>query len=228
MLSVMQRDSLNFEDRKTLTFVVVLALTMNKQFELLDRCFGSAVVSIQTIFFARICLENSTIERNSLSVLKKRELMSPELEDQCRRIVLGYATAKNEWDILKYIFDRVQEGRHVAPAHAARVAGLSEPILTERHVQMFSTYILPRDRKYGTTPGGPTLISRDGPFSNISPETILSVTERNRSTVEVVANWQYLSTEGQTMFVLKKNGDRWLIDSLKTSRDGVKWENNHL
>ncbi len=37
LLNVLQRDSLNFEDRKTLTFHVVLALTMNKQFELLDR-----------------------------------------------------------------------------------------------------------------------------------------------------------------------------------------------
>ena len=152
--------------------------------------------------------------------------MDPEAE--CRRVVLGYATAKNEWDILKYLFDRVKEGKHVAPGRAALVDGLTEEDLKENHIQLFSMYIYPRERKYGTTPGGPTMISRDGPFSNVDSDTISSVTERNRNTIDVVTEWPYVSTEGRTMFVLKKNADRWLIDSLKTSKYGGDWENAQI
>ncbi len=77
---------------------------------------------------------------------------------------------------------------------AALVTGLTAEDFTERHIAMFSAYILPRERKYGTNPGGPTMISRDGPFANVSAESISSVTERNRNTIEVVADWPYLST----------------------------------
>lgn len=72
------------------------------------------------------------------------------------------------------------------------------------------------------------MISRDGPFANVSANSISSVTERNRHTIEVVADWPYLSTEGKTMFILKKNCGRWLIDGLKTSKYGGDWENAHL
>ncbi len=154
--------------------------------------------------------------------------MTPDDETECRRVVLEYAMSKNEWDVLKYIFDRIQEGRHVAPARAALVAGLTNDEFTQRHIAMFGSYIYPRDRKYGTNPGRPPTISRDGPFSNVGADSICSVTERNRTTIEVVAEWPYLSTEGKTMFVLKKKADRWLIEGLKSSKYGGDWEINHL
>ena len=154
--------------------------------------------------------------------------MTPEDESECRRIVLGYATTKNEWDIQKNIFDRLQEGRHVASGRAALVTGLTNEDFTRRHIAMFAAYIHPRERKYGTNPGGPAMISRDGPFANVSAESICSVTERNRNTIEVVAEWPYLSLEGKTMFVLKRSSGRWLIDGLKTSKYGGDWENAHL
>jgi hypothetical protein len=154
--------------------------------------------------------------------------LTPEDEAECRRVVLGYANAKNEGDVLKYIFDRVQEGRHVSPSRAALVAGLSEVDFHTKHVSMFDSYIYPRDRKYGTNPGGPTMISRDGPFAGVDAATISSVTERNRNTVEVVTEWTYIGTEGRTMFVLKRKSGCWLIDSLKTSAYGSDWEASHL
>jgi len=92
----------------------------------------------------------------------------------------------------------------------------------------FDSYIYPRDRKYGTNPGGPTGMSRDGPFTGVDAATISSVAERNRNTVEVLTEWTYLGTEGRTMFVLKRKSGRWLIDSLKTSKYGEKWEPGHL
>jgi hypothetical protein len=150
--------------------------------------------------------------------------LTPEDDIECRRVVLGYALAKNEWDILKYILDRIRHNMHVSPARAALVEGLSEEDLRLRHISMFDSFIFPRDRKYGANPGGPTGISRDGPFSGVDPETIVSVAERNRNTIEVVTDWTYMSTEGKTMFVLKKKAGRWLIDSLKTSRNDGKWE----
>lgn len=117
--------------------------------------------------------------------------MTPANEAECRRVVLGYANAKNEWDILKYIFDRVQEGRHESTSRAALVAGLSEQDFKTKHVSKFASYIYPKDRKYGTNPGGPTMISRDGPFARVDAATISSVTERNRNTIEVVTEWAY-------------------------------------
>lgn len=154
--------------------------------------------------------------------------MTPQDEYDCRRIVLGYATTKNEWDILKNIFDRLQEGRHVAPGRAALVTGLTNEEFTRRHIAMFAEYIYPRERKYGANPGGPTLISRDGPFSNVCADSICSVTERNHNTIELVAEWPYLSIEGMTMFVLKRKSNRWLIDGLKTSKYGGDWEIAHI
>jgi hypothetical protein len=154
--------------------------------------------------------------------------LTPEDEAECRRVVFEYAKAKNEWDVLKYIFDRLQAGMHVAPGRASLVAGLSEEEFHRRHVQMFSSYIYPRDRKYGAKPGGPTMISRDGPFGLVDASSITRVTERNHDTVEVVTDWTYVATEGETMFVLKKKSGHWLIDSLKTSYNGSDWENKHL
>jgi len=71
-------------------------------------------------------------------------------------------------------------------------------------------------------------MSRDGPFTGVDAATISSVAERNRNTVEVLTEWTYLGTEGRTMFVLKRKSGRWLIDSLKTSKYGEKWEPGHL
>lgn len=52
MLNVIQRDSLNYEDHKTLTFVVVLTLTMNKNFELLDRVVQGSEFKDSVLNFA--------------------------------------------------------------------------------------------------------------------------------------------------------------------------------
>lgn len=149
--------------------------------------------------------------------------MTPADESECRRVVLGYATALNEWEVLSYIFDRVQTGRHVSPSRAELVTGLTQEILTGRHVEMFDMYIYPKDRKYGTTPGAPTMFGRDGRLSNVSEETIAKVAERNRTTIEVITEWGYILPGGRTMFVLKRQADRWLIDSLKTEQHGGGW-----
>jgi hypothetical protein len=152
--------------------------------------------------------------------------MTPEDETECRRVVFGYATALNEWEIQKYIFDRIQEGRHVAPTRMALVTGLTNESLVKRHTELFAAYIYPRDRKYGTNPGGPMVIGRDGRFFDVKEETITSVAERSRNTVEVITGWGYMLPGGQTMFVLKRRSGRWLIDSLKTKSYDADWVNS--
>ncbi len=154
--------------------------------------------------------------------------MTPQDEAECRRVALEYATTKNEWDILKHIFDRLRDGMHVAPKRAALVEGLTAEEFTRRHVAMFAAYIYPRERKYGSSPGKPSGISRDGPFEKVSEQSIVSVIERNKNTIEVITQWPYMATQGETMFVMKKKDGRWLIDSLKSNHDGSAWENQLL
>jgi hypothetical protein len=151
--------------------------------------------------------------------------MTPEVEAECRRVVFGYASELNEWEVQKYLFDRLQYGMHVAPSRAALVDGLTAEQLIDRHIEIFNRYIFPKDRKYGANPGSPTSYGRDGRFLDVNQETIISVLERNKTTIEVITAWGLNIPGRKTMFVLKRKAERWLIDSLKWEKlDGV-WEN---
>lgn len=151
--------------------------------------------------------------------------MTPEDEAECRRVVFGYATELNDWEVQKYIFDRLQDGRHVTPTRAALVDGMTAEQFIDRHIDIFERYIFPRDRKYGTNPGGPAMIGRDGRFFDVNLETINSVVERNNTTIEVITSWGCILPGGKTMFVLKRKAGRWLIDSLKCEEHDGGWRN---
>ena len=151
--------------------------------------------------------------------------MTPEDETECRQVVFGYAIELNDWEIQKYIFDRIQNGRHVAPSRAALVDGMTAQQFVDRHINIFERYIFPRDRKYGTNPGGPATIGRDGRFFDVALETILSVAERNKNTIEVITSWGYILPGSKTMFVLKRKAGHWLIDSLKCENHDGAWQN---
>lgn len=150
--------------------------------------------------------------------------MTPELESECRQLVLDYANALNDWEVRRTILERVEAGRDAAPAHAARVAGLTLADLLREHEHIFARYIVPRDRRHGTNPGSPTSYGKDGRFFDVRPATIASMQERDPDTIEVVTGWGYLLPIGQTMFVLKRKAGRWLIDSLKTGTGDGDWE----
>jgi hypothetical protein len=151
--------------------------------------------------------------------------MTPEDEAECRRIVFGYASELNDWEVQEFIFDRLQDGRHVAPSRAALVDGMTSEEFIDRHIDIFKRYIFPRDRKYGTNPGAPGMIGRDGSFFDVNLETMISVLERNKITIEVITSWGCILPGGKTMFVLKKKAGRWLIDSLKCEKHDGDWEN---
>ena len=111
--------------------------------------------------------------------------MTPEQETECRQLVLDYATALNDWEVRRTIFDRLQAGREVAPARAARVAGLSIEDFVREHEQIFARYIVPRDRKHGTNPGSPTSYGKDGGFFDVGPQTSTSVHQRDDHTISL-------------------------------------------
>ena len=149
--------------------------------------------------------------------------MSTTEETECRRVVFAFANAINNWEIIEYILYRVAIGQHVSPARTALVAGLTKATHADRHKDIFLRYIYPRDRKYGTIPGGPAMAGRDGSFYEVRLETIQSVTFRNAKTAEVVTDWGHFLPGGPTMFVLKKKADVWLIDSLKSKDEHGGW-----
>lgn len=144
-------------------------------------------------------------------------------DTECRRVVFEFANAINDWEIREYILCRVAIGKHVSPARTALVAGLTKETHAEEHKDIFRRYIYPRERKYGTTPGHPAMIGRDGRFYDVRFEAIQSVTFRNTKTAEIVTDWGHLVPGGPTMFVLKKEANVWLIGSLKSKDEHGGW-----
>ena len=133
----------------------------------------------------------------------------------------------NEWERIYSIVERIETGKFVSQKDRDAVAGVTRQGHLEAHARLFAQHVIPRDRKYGSNPGDPKSWSGHGIFVDVSLATIRSVAFRGDKCAEVITDWGYMLPGGQTMFVLKRRGDRWLIDSLKT-RLGEKWDTAHL
>ncbi len=153
--------------------------------------------------------------------------MQANEETACRETVYSFCSAINEWERIYSIIERIEDGKFVSQKDREAVAGVTGPGHLEAHARLFAEHVVPRDRKYGSNPGQPKSWSGKGSFFNVSLATIRSVAFHDDRRAEVITDWRYLLPGGQTMFVLKRGDDRWLIDGLKT-RLGEVWETAHL
>jgi hypothetical protein len=147
-------------------------------------------------------------------------------ESACREVVFNFCSALNEWERKYSILNRTEEGKFVSQKERDAVAGVTKQEHLDTHARLFAQHVVPRVRKYGSNPGEPKSWGWQGTYANVSLATIRSVSFRG-SRAEVITGWGYMLPGGQTMFVLKRKDNRWLIDSLKTKL-GEKWETAHL
>jgi NTF2 fold immunity protein len=143
---------------------------------------------------------------------------------QCKQLVLDYVNAINQWEIIEYILQRIENGKFVSDERAALAVGLSHADHTKQHEAIFSRYITSRARKLGSNAGLANSVGKDGRFFDVDASNIVEVVSANSNTAHVVTNWGMFSPGGRTMFVLKKQADTWLIDSLKVN-DASEWRN---
>jgi hypothetical protein len=133
----------------------------------------------------------------------------------------------NEWERIYSVVERIEDGKFVSPKDRDAVAGVTRRGHLGAHARLFARHVIPRDRKYASNPGEPKSWSGAGSFFDVSLATIRSVVFRDDGCAEVITDWGYMLPGGQTMFVVKRMNDRWLIDGLKTRR-GEEWETAHL
>ena len=153
--------------------------------------------------------------------------MRANTETECREVVHSFCVAMNEWERIYSIIGRIANGQFVSQKDRDAVAEVTMQGHLEAHARLYAQHVIPRDRKYGSNPGEPKSWSGKGSFFDVSDATIKSVVFRADRCAEVITDWGYMLPGGQTIFVLKKRDDRWLIDGLKT-RLGEEWETAHL
>ncbi len=153
--------------------------------------------------------------------------MREKVETECREIVHSFSTAMNEWERVYSILGRIADGKFVSQKDRDAVAGVTRQGHLEAHARLFAQFVVPRERKYGSNPGEPNGWGPQGRYHDVSLATIRSVTFRDTTCAEVITDWGLMVPGGQTMFVLKHRGDRWLIDGLKWRCAG-EWRTGHL
>lgn len=148
-------------------------------------------------------------------------------ETACREAVYSFCSAINEWERIYSIIERIEDGKFVSQKDRDAVAGVTRGGHLEAHARLFAQHVVPQERKYGSKPGEAKSWSGQGSFFDVSLATIRTVAFRDDRRAEVITDWGYMLPGGQTMFVLKRGEDRWLIDGLKT-RVGDGWKAAHL
>lgn len=153
----------------------------------------------------------------------------PEAADiiACKDTVVGFCLAINAWERTRTILGRVENGKFTSESDLESVAGVNLESHMEQHKRIFNRFIVPRERKYGSSPGAPNSWSKKGRYHNVNRETIRSVEFPSKNRAEVVADWGFIVPGRKTMFVLKRKNGTWLIDSLKIAVD-AGWEVAHL
>jgi len=136
-------------------------------------------------------------------------------KEQCHQIVLDFCLAINNWGATFTTVKRIANGKFVSDARRSAVNGQTVESCLLEHAQIFQTFILPRERKFGANPGKPNSWSKST-FFDVSPDGITAIAFPVKGRCEVSTEWGYLLPSGQTMFVLKLEIGRWLIDSLKS------------
>lgn len=150
--------------------------------------------------------------------------MSPDDEAECRRVVLDFVTALNQWEVRWFTVRRLEAGEVAAPTGA--VAGLTSEALLDEHRAIFARCVVPRERKYGSNLGRPGAWGARGSFFDVRPEGITAVVGRDRNTAEVTTDFGYpLPGDGRTLFVVRRRAGRWLIDSVRTGGPDGAWTN---
>ena len=145
----------------------------------------------------------------------------------CEDAVVGYCQAINEWERIRSILGRIENGQSTSASDRESVAGLTLQSHCEAHKRIFERFIVPRDRKFGSSPGVPNSWSKEGSYYDVDPDTIRAVQFPAEDRAEVVAEWGFQLPGGTTMFVLKRTNGTWLIDNLKIAVDNG-WEVAHL
>jgi len=153
----------------------------------------------------------------------------PEVDDieVCKEAVLGYCKALNKWERNRYILGRIENGQFTSASDRESVAGLILESHHETHEKIFDSFVVPRERKYGSNPGAPNSWSKDGSYYDVDSDTIRAVEFPSKDRAEIVAEWGFQFPGGTTMFVLKRKNGTWLIDHLKISGDNG-WEVAYL
>src|SRR5438045_1266429 len=100
----------------------------------------------------------------------------------CKDTVTGFCTAINEWERIRSILGRMDNGQFVRESQRASVERLTLAGHNEEHAQIFDRFVVPRARKYGSNPGKANSWG-GGRFFDVNPETIRSVEfpARNRA-----------------------------------------------
>lgn len=153
----------------------------------------------------------------------------PDADDinACKNAVAGYCRAINQWERDRYILGRIENDQFTSESDRESVAGLTLESHRDAHEQIFARFIVPRHRKYGSSPGTPNSWSKDGSYYDVDPNTIRTVEFPSKDRAEIVADWGFQFPGGTTMFVLKRTNGTWLIDNLKVAVDDG-WEVAHL
>jgi len=132
--------------------------------------------------------------------------------EQATAVVLRFVEEMTEWEERMYIFNRLENGKHVPMEEKARVEGESRERLDVRYASTFADHCTVRERKYG----GPHSWGRPTKYAGISAATLVDTQRPRPGRIEVTATKAF----GAYVFiVLKKQGD-WKIDSLKVQYDG--------
>lgn len=145
----------------------------------------------------------------------------------CEDAVVGYCQAINQWERIRYILGRIENGQFTSASDRESVAGLTLQSHSEAHEKIFERFIVPRERKYGSTPGEPNSWSKEGSYYEVDRDTIRAVQFLAKDRAEIVADWGFELPGGTTKFVLKRTNGTWLIDNLKIAVDD-DWEVAHL
>jgi len=153
----------------------------------------------------------------------------PKADDinACKDVIIRYCQAINEWERLRYILGRVENGQFTSVADRESVAGLTLESHHEAHAKIFDRFILPRDREHGSRPGAPNSSSKDGSFYGVDPQTIRAVEFPAKDRAEIIADWGFQLPGGTIMFVLNHSDGTWRIAHLKLAVDDG-WEVAHL
>lgn len=145
----------------------------------------------------------------------------------CKDAVVGYCQAINEWERIRYILGRIENGQFTSALDRESVVGLILQTHSEAHEKIFERFVVPRERKYGSNPGAPNSWNKVGSYHAVDPDTINAVQFPTKDSAEIVANWGFLLPGGTIMFVLKRINGTWLINNLKVASDDG-WEVAHL
>jgi hypothetical protein len=147
--------------------------------------------------------------------------------EACKDVVVGFCTAINDWDTVRCILGRIENGQYLIGLQREAVEGITVEDHNKKHVSIFQQFVVPRERKFGSNPGSPTSWGTGGSFFDVDRDSIDSVEFPTDDRAEIVAPWGYQLPGGSTMFVLSRTNGSWLIDNLKIRGDNC-WEGAHL